>query len=285
MADMVIMGDGICNNCAMTRISHVILSVAVIICLAVSGCTSGKTSGPAPPVSATGTPAAACTAAISSDPSNCGGCGNACPANAVCDSGQCTCRDGFRTENGRCVVVLTGTPSASGCPAGMSLCPNGYCYELASSPENCGACGNRCLAGMVCINGACTSLAPVSTTLPVAATPTATVPAAVTSITPQKTAVSGISVNPGINTGLSGLAQNKIECRGKCIDDLSDPANCGACGNVCNKTAPDCCNGVCVDTNIDSTNCGYCAHACDASAPRCCTGRCLKFVSGAMVCN
>ncbi len=69
---------------------------------------------------------------LSTDPFNCGTCGNACPTGQRCTDGVCggTCQPGFVFCNGVCVNTLT-------------------------DPANCGRCGNACAAGQGCTNGTC----------------------------------------------------------------------------------------------------------------------------------
>jgi hypothetical protein len=72
----------------------------------------------------------------SSDPNNCGACGN------VCASGEC--------EAGVCL-------QAEGCEAGLTDC-GGVCVDLATDLDNCGACGEVCessLVGVACLAGEC----------------------------------------------------------------------------------------------------------------------------------
>jgi hypothetical protein len=64
------------------------------------------------------------------DRANCGGCGKACPAGAICQSGVCRF-----------------------CDTGLTLCGN-TCVNLATDPANCGSCGRTCPSGR-CGNGAC----------------------------------------------------------------------------------------------------------------------------------
>jgi hypothetical protein len=45
--------------------------------------------------------------------------------------------------------------TAGGCPSGFVVC-DGRCTNLASSPNNCGGCGNRCnAANQVCRDAHC----------------------------------------------------------------------------------------------------------------------------------
>ena len=65
---------------------------------------------------------------------NCGGCGQACSAGAIC---------GF-----------TGSVASCGCPTFDQQC-NGNCTDLKIDPNNCGVCGNACQSGMACSGGRC----------------------------------------------------------------------------------------------------------------------------------
>jgi hypothetical protein len=66
---------------------------------------------------------------------------SACVSNADCPGAQGTvCRFG------RC-----------GCPPGMTACgpPPGFCVDLFTDPNHCGACGVACTAATACVNGTC----------------------------------------------------------------------------------------------------------------------------------
>jgi hypothetical protein len=58
-----------------------------------------------PPVPAATTASGTCPPDIQNDPANCGGCGNTCPANAICQAGQCSCREGFVASNNQCLAA------------------------------------------------------------------------------------------------------------------------------------------------------------------------------------
>jgi hypothetical protein len=280
----------------MTRIHHVVLCAVFIALMLAAGCTSttnisgvppqvttqetaAATPVSTPPVAAgTTLPGAAgtqasgtCTADIRSDAANCGGCGYACPANAVCQEGQCFCREGYMAENNACVVAPAAPATDSGCPAGMSPCPDGYCYELAFSAENCGMCGNACPAGMQCSDSVCTSIVTETTAAPATSETTAPVTTTTTSST-------------GTSTTLGTLGGSKTcfirgttNCDGTCVNLTSNELNCGTCGHVCKSLAPECCDGTCVNLLTDESNCGACGHVCGALTT-CTSGSCKSVV-------
>lgn len=83
-----------------------------------------------------------CEVLLTTDPKNCGECGNVCPPGQVC---------------------LGGSNPKCGCEPGQTLCGGGsaqlYCADLLSDALNCGACMNACPRGnnetAVCNNGVC----------------------------------------------------------------------------------------------------------------------------------
>lgn len=83
------------------------------------------------------------------DVNNCGACGHVCfTPNGVagCFNGQCvvgSCNEGFFDCDGN---------AANGCET-----------SVMTDNQNCGACGNSCGSGGICVNGVCTSNCPAST--------------------------------------------------------------------------------------------------------------------------
>src|SRR5688572_24431241 len=82
------------------------------------------------------------------------------------------------------------------------------------------------------------------------------------------------------------LEPHQLICEGECKSYLTDPLNCGGCGNVCasdefcsegvcEEICPGAtlCGEVCIDTTSDPLNCGSCGNACDAEE-HCSEGAC-----------
>jgi hypothetical protein len=245
-----------------------------------------------------------CERPLAADRANCGACGRACSASAVCFDGSC--RDlcttpaivcgaacvNPQTDNancGRCGnacgALANGTNTCTAgacaltCNRGFGNCDmmaaNGCEVNLTTSVANCGACGSACTvpnATAACRNGVC-----------------------------------------AVGTCNAGFA----DCDGNPANGCERPTttdvnNCGACGRVCSfaNAAASCaagacvrgacsagfadCNGVATDgcevnTNANSLNCGACRRACPAGQA-CSSGACVTacpvgttFCAGACV--
>ena len=277
----------------MTLYHRVFLCAVVIVLMVTAGCTfSQNTAGApplatreettaAPPVPSTPVPAATtqpgaagtqppgtCTADVNSDPANCGGCGYACPANAICQQGQCFCAEGYAAQDNQCVAVPSGggTITETGCPAGMTPCPDGYCYDLTSASDNCGICGNTCPAGMVCSASTCTVVPTEATTAPT------------TTVTTTTTTSSGGGSGLGGGFGIF-CAKPLTKCPSGCVNLATDESNCGACKHTCLFTKSNtCCDGTCVNLQTNSSNCGSCGHKCLVFGSVCEFGTCKSKV-------
>jgi hypothetical protein len=82
---------------------------------------------------------------------------------AICDSTTLTCvRDRILCGSpppgsGRCYsagFVCCSDSTYIGCDTSDRCC-DGECVDFANHQAHCGACGNRCLANQLCVNGAC----------------------------------------------------------------------------------------------------------------------------------
>lgn len=67
-----------------------------------------------------------------------------------------------------------------------------------------------------------------------------------------------------------------------CVDLLSDPNNCGSCGNLCGSGAT-CCAGTCANLQSSPGNCGACGTVCGSGV--CNSGTCTACPSGDVVCG
>lgn len=244
-------------------------------------------------------PSNGCEANLGADPSHCGSCTNACPANggiAVCKGGACgisSCNAGFADCDGDpndCETDVTTTASCgycgnacqlanasarcedgtcriASCNAGFADCDgnaaNGCETNLASDLANCGACGQRCTqpanGESTCIGGQC-----------------------------------GVACNKFLLTLLFDDC-NRVLDDGCEIDLMNDPQNCGFCGHACPavpNSGPTCGLGLCgfqcqqgfercragtfescVNLANDLKNCGKCGRSC-ASDQVCLAGKC-----------
>src|SRR5690606_34574007 len=80
---------------------------------------------------------------VTSDPANCGACGNACGAGEACVDGAC---------------------GGVGCPATQILC-GGACVDTTTDRHHCGACDAACADGEICAGGSCELSCPAGQTV------------------------------------------------------------------------------------------------------------------------
>ncbi|MBK7863074.1 MAG: hypothetical protein IPJ65_31585 [Archangiaceae bacterium] len=201
------------------------------------------------------------------DVDNCGGCGISCGPGATCTAGVCSnllppCKPGHLGQF--CDL-----------DAGLNhLCCPGGCIDVLDDANNCGRCGNRCAAGLSCVNGGCVAL----------------------------TCTAALQSQPC--RGDAGVLGNC--CSSACSDRLTDPSNCGQCGRQCvgaetcagggcglDTCTPStqgsschrdagieyylqvgsCCGSACLDLRTDRGNCGNCGRVCPGTT-NCVNGNC-----------
>jgi len=179
------------------------------------GCSAKQDATPTPGGCPTGTTSCDGTCRdLTSDSTNCGTCGTACPGGSACVQGACSCTSGF------------------------SACPSG-CVALASDPLNCGSCDNACTAGQVCSNGVCgtscgAGLAPCGQSCVDLAT------------NPLNCGSCGFSCNAGLAcvNGACGCG-TATACGAECVDTMVNPLHCGGCNIPCGS-GQSCVAGACI---------------------------------------
>jgi hypothetical protein len=203
------------------------------------------------------------------------------------------------------------------CPKGRTAC-NGACVDLNASTQNCGACGNACPQGQFCTAAKCAlNCQNGQTKCSGDAGPTCIDPlkdpnncANCGNVCPSRP-----NSTPACNGGTCGITCNAgfLDCDGDpsngCeVNQNSDLANCGSCGNACptpKHATASCTQGVCglgqcdqgwadcnkdpsdgceVDTTTDVKNCGGCGKACTVNGELCVNSACA-CPNGQTICN
>jgi hypothetical protein len=207
---------------------------------------------------------------LTADPAHCGACNTPCGNGQICTGGKCsqTCGGGSAKCGDACADLL-GDPNDGGCSLscqkGYQACPNdagvNTCIDPQTNDYNCNGCGMVCGAGTRCEGGTC-----------------------------------GVTCQAGLSvcTEQVDAADGSTSSIDRCVNLIVDPANCGACGTVCEggtfcsptDDAGDAacglgcfggsklCNNRCVDPKIDPYNCGTCNFVCDGGSPTCVSGTC-----------
>lgn len=218
---------------------------------------------------------------------NCGACGSTCPSGQVCSLGRCglVCATGLMT-------CTPGSGDAGVRDASMAR----FCADVRTDRNNCGGCGQVCVAGQRCAASVCVTECPSVQTLCGAV-------CVDTSVDPAHCGACDHAC-PGGQTCVAGACSmacptGQRYCTDRCRDVTSDRTNCGACGHVCadgelcsaGACAVACTTGRvncamhCVDTNTDRVNCGACGHVCEAGQV-CVAGTCVvTCAAGTVACG
>jgi hypothetical protein len=151
-----------------------------------------------------------CETSVLSDVKNCGACAKSCQnlANAAagCVSGNC--------------VLAQCTFGYADCD---KMAANGCEVKLTTDVSNCGACGNVCAQGNICVGGGCTC-------------PMCNIPNA------SAKCINNMCVFDQCNPGYANCNNNTAD--GCEVNIGGDSANCGACGNACQMGLV-CANSMC----------------------------------------
>ncbi len=244
---------------------------------------------------------------LTTDPLNCGSCGNDCGAGMGCSDSQCgeLCLFGFVNCDGTCVNIQTDGNNCGACGTvcgtedfcqaghcvlrcnlGMSPCGDS-CVNLSTDVQNCGQCFLQCSAGQMCAGGECSLIC-------YGEGRTVCDGACVDLNSDRQNCGScGTQCGEGYVCLAGECAANCptgwIFCDGVCRNGANDRYNCGDCGNVCGQgrvcyggecviACPDGqidCNGECADLNINPFHCGGCDQACQGGMV-CLSGECVQ---------
>jgi hypothetical protein len=193
-------------------------------------------------------------------------------------------------------VVLLSCVGAP--PIPCTVCGS-RCVSLETDSDNCGACGNSCGSGSVCLGGSCHPTCQggafeCSDGCANLATDSNHCGDCTTQCSPQEACVGGqctrVCVAP------------QTVCDSLCVDTSTSRAHCGGCdmpcpsGQVCSQSAcvADCANRLstcasdaglsCADLDSDALNCGRCGNAC-GTFQRCLSGICTQTLATPRTCD
>ena len=195
-------------------------------------------------------------------------------------------------------VALT-TSNGVACLGGSVAC-GASCVELASSAQNCGACGSACASGDICDRGRCRSAAAGCSS------PTALCGADCVDTLSNEQHCGGCDhgcpSEATCSAGACACPGQLSACGAECVDTLSDEQHCGSCDRACIETqiceaggcaypsGSELCGAVtlttvdgnvsagsgmqaCVNTQTDAQHCGSCANVCTGGQV-CSSGSC-----------
>lgn len=248
---------------------------------------------------------------LQSESSNCGQCGTACTAPAVCANGSCNtaCATGFQkcgetcantaTDAGNCggcgKVCEMGVPcygGVCGCPESVLFC-GGQCFDPMSDAQHCGSCTTACTGGAGCVDGKCACA--TGEQLCGAECSNLNSPKHCGSC--DKTCAAGeicavTSCIPSTQACPAGLTR----CGDACVDLQTTAGSCGTCdtkcatGQACSAGTCGCpsgktaCGTTCVDVTSSALNCGACGKTC-TSGQSCQAGQCKCAEATDVVCD
>jgi hypothetical protein len=199
------------------------------------------------------------------DAKNCSVCGNLCvepeldagPGKWPCGAGVLPPHVGPVCLNSACQLNCTGDFTGTYDDCNSDICGDGCETNVNSDPNNCGACGKKCLPDQRCVSGECECAARHET---LCGTCTDLMK------DPNNCGACG-NVCPGPGDSYNRRAGHPICVLGRCS------YYCPPGRADCDHRIENCCE---TDLNLDPANCGSCGAQCDLEAGQpCAAGRCL----------
>lgn len=191
------------------------------------------------------------------------------------------------------IPPAVSTPPVTPCPPGCSC----FAEDMATAAgfRRCSQGSGACAAGLSGKPMYCYAAEPVTAEgRETAGTPgypvSRVVPAAILSATPAPAVPAAPVPGMGIISAIrdffgslfgaprTGTPPGLVPCNGTLTSLLTDPDNCGSCGNRCPGLHERyvCCHGTCRDLSADENNCGSCGLSCP-QLTTCCDGACTDI--------
>jgi hypothetical protein len=195
---------------------------------------------------------------LNTDLTNCGVCGNYCPAGhgVDCIKGTCGCTDpslsysdgicvNLKTDSNNCgsrdnICNLGGVPDGQqrcdngicACPSGKTSC-NGNCVDLKTDLNNCGTCGNGCKTTIPHSHAACRVFGSCAWDCDAGYTKYYSGSTKGCYTDSEIAALTTPAASNPCAGHVNGALANWVNCDGTCVNLINNNNNCGACGLHC----------------------------------------------------
>ncbi len=196
-----------------------------------------------------------------------------CGVNATCGGGAANSTAGVCPSGTVCTAGTGGAGTCAVACAGSQVNCGGTCIDPKTSESHCGATagcgtsggitGTACPGGESCQNGSCSATCGGNLTACGSACVDETNdPSHCGTCTTVCNAANAVNVCRSKQCAIEACTAGRGDCDGMIANGcetstLSDPNNCGACGNVCGAGEPTCAAGVCTNSLVFSETYHY----------------------------